>query len=173
MSEEVSPNTPADVYNSAQHESAQSSSASGNDMNHVQPGTGYLAPYAAMAGSAPSAGGPMPEGRKDKRAHHTALERKRRDHIKDKFAVLHKEVPGLLENDKVSRSNILTKATDYIVDLSKRNEEYHEEVERLKRQNLVLQQQIDQLEAGKVSGQSEASSDNVNSASEPVKREDH
>ncbi|KNC81169.1 hypothetical protein SARC_06504 [Sphaeroforma arctica JP610] len=98
-------------------------------------------------------GGPVPvELRKDKRAHHTALERKRRDHIKDKFAVLHKEVPGLQENDKVSRSNILTKATDYIIDLSKKNDEYHDEVERLRRQNLILQQQIDSLETGKIQG---------------------
>jgi hypothetical protein len=37
----------------------------------------------------------------DKRAHHNALERKRRDHIKDSFTVLRDSVPSL-NGEKVS-----------------------------------------------------------------------
>eukprot|EP00123_Amoebidium_parasiticum_P022942 comp9825_c0_seq1/m.4778 comp9825_c0_seq1/g.4778 ORF comp9825_c0_seq1/g.4778 comp9825_c0_seq1/m.4778 type:complete len:121 (-) comp9825_c0_seq1:714-1076(-) len=84
--------------------------------------------------------------RKDKRAHHTALERKRRDHIKDKFAVLHAEVPGLAQQDKASRSLILSKATEYIQQMTHANDQVMAEVDDLKRQNAMLHEQIRQLE---------------------------
>lgn len=42
----------------------------------------------------------------DKRAHHNALERKRRDHIKDSFHGLRDSVPSL-QGEKVSRKKIL------------------------------------------------------------------
>jgi len=38
----------------------------------------------------------------DKRAHHNALERKRRDHIKDSFCKLRDAIPSL-QGDKLSR----------------------------------------------------------------------
>jgi len=49
----------------------------------------------------------------DKRAHHNALERKRRDHIKDSFSGLRDSIPSL-QGEKASRAQILNKATDYI-----------------------------------------------------------
>eukprot|EP00123_Amoebidium_parasiticum_P009859 comp19751_c0_seq1/m.23592 comp19751_c0_seq1/g.23592 ORF comp19751_c0_seq1/g.23592 comp19751_c0_seq1/m.23592 type:complete len:140 (-) comp19751_c0_seq1:547-966(-) len=85
--------------------------------------------------------------RKDKRAHHTALERKRRDHIKDKFAILHQEIPGISSQDKASRSLILSKATEYIQEMTQANEQVLAEVEELKRQNAMLHEQIRKLEA--------------------------
>ncbi|KAB5540097.1 hypothetical protein PHYPO_G00097420 [Pangasianodon hypophthalmus] len=42
----------------------------------------------------------------DKRAHHNALERKRRDHIKDSFHSLRDSVPAL-QGEKASRAQIL------------------------------------------------------------------
>jgi Max protein len=41
-------------------------------------------------------------GSTDKRAHHNALERKRRDHIKDSFCKLRDAIPSM-QGDKLSR----------------------------------------------------------------------
>ena len=49
----------------------------------------------------------------EKRAHHNALERKRRDHIKDSFSGLRDSIPSL-EGEKSSRAQILHKATEHI-----------------------------------------------------------
>lgn len=43
----------------------------------------------------------------EKRAHHNALERKRRDHIKDSFTSLRESVPAL-QNEKVVCSKIVS-----------------------------------------------------------------
>lgn len=42
----------------------------------------------------------------EKRAHHNALERKRRDHIKDSFTSLRESVPALQGEKAVSFTNI-------------------------------------------------------------------
>ena len=39
----------------------------------------------------------------DKKAHHNALERKRRDHIKESFIELHRCLPTVNKHDRVSR----------------------------------------------------------------------
>lgn len=49
----------------------------------------------------PSPFPPPPPPQADKRAHHNALERKRRDHIKDSFHSLRDSVPSL-QGEKVS-----------------------------------------------------------------------
>ena len=49
----------------------------------------------------------------DKRAHHNALERKRRDHIKESFTGLRDAIPTM-QGDKSSRAQILKKASEYI-----------------------------------------------------------
>ena len=54
----------------------------------------------------------------DKRAHHNALERRRRDHIKDSFHGLRDCIPSLV-GEKVSRAHILNKATEYIRHMQK------------------------------------------------------
>ena len=55
----------------------------------------------------------LPNGM-DKRAHHNALERKRRDHIKDSFTGLRDAIPTMKGGDKSSRAQILKKASEYI-----------------------------------------------------------
>jgi hypothetical protein len=42
-----------------------------------------------------AAGLPPQASKADKRAHHNALERKRRDHIKDSFTVLRDSIPNI------------------------------------------------------------------------------
>lgn len=49
---------------------------------------------------------PIPPSQADKRAHHNALERKRRDHIKDSFHSLRDSVPSL-QGEKVSLWSVL------------------------------------------------------------------
>ncbi|XP_019953168.1 protein max isoform X2 [Limanda limanda] len=98
----------------------------------------------------------------DKRAHHNALERKRRDHIKDSFHSLRDSVPAL-QGEKVgnpqtaSRAQILDKATEYIQYMRRKNHTHQQDIDDLKRQNALLEQQVRALEKVKGSAQLQAS----------------
>ncbi|XP_040267743.1 protein max isoform X1 [Bufo bufo] len=93
-------------------------------------------------------------GSADKRAHHNALERKRRDHIKDSFHSLRDSVPSL-QGEKVtvygqaSRAQILDKATEYIQYMRRKNHTHQQDIDDLKRQNALLEQQVRALEKAK------------------------
>ncbi|KAJ1103604.1 hypothetical protein NDU88_001025 [Pleurodeles waltl] len=95
----------------------------------------------------------------DKRAHHNALERKRRDHIKDSFHSLRDSVPSL-QGEKVSasasRAQILDKATEYIQYMRRKNHTHQQDIDDLKRQNALLEQQVRALEKARSSGQIQA-----------------
>ncbi|XP_015244345.1 protein max isoform X1 [Cyprinodon tularosa] len=112
----------------------------------------------------------------DKRAHHNALERKRRDHIKDSFHSLRDSVPSLqgekswrssdqdLLNDRkhqstkqASRAQILDKATEYIQYMRRKNHTHQQDIDDLKRQNALLEQQVRALEKVKGSTQLQTS----------------
>ncbi|XP_048577140.1 serine/threonine-protein phosphatase 5 [Nematostella vectensis] len=88
----------------------------------------------------------------DKRAHHNALERKRRDHIKDSFSHLRDSIPSL-QGEKASRAQILNKATDYIQFMRRKNHSHQTDIDDLKRQNLILDQQVRALEKARSTGQ--------------------
>ncbi|XP_032821147.1 protein max-like isoform X1 [Petromyzon marinus] len=92
----------------------------------------------------------------DKRAHHNALERKRRDHIKDSFHGLRDSIPAI-QGEKVchraSRALILNKATDYIQHMKRRNNSHQQDIDDLKKQNSLLEQQVRALEKARVSKQ--------------------
>ncbi|XP_027130673.1 protein max-like isoform X1 [Larimichthys crocea] len=99
----------------------------------------------------------------DKRAHHNALERKRRDHIKDSFHGLRDSVPALQgeklshltigqrENSvkQASRAQILDKATEYIQYMRRKNHTHQQDIDDLKKQNALLEQQVRALEKAK------------------------
>lgn len=88
----------------------------------------------------------------EKRAHHNALERKRRDHIKDSFTSLRESVPAL-QNEKVaSRAQILKKAAEYIQFMRRKNNSHMQDIEDLKRQNNLLESQIRALEKARQTG---------------------
>ncbi|XP_034018171.1 protein max isoform X2 [Thalassophryne amazonica] len=82
----------------------------------------------------------------DKRAHHNALERKRRDHIKDSFHSLRDSVPALQgekqSTKQASRAQILDKATEYIQYMRRKNHTHQQDIDDLKRQNALLEQQV-------------------------------
>ncbi|XP_054571960.1 protein max isoform X1 [Eptesicus fuscus] len=90
----------------------------------------------------------------DKRAHHNALERKRRDHIKDSFHSLRDSVPSLQgEKQQASRAQILDKATEYIQYMRRKNHTHQQDIDDLKRQNALLEQQVRALEKARSSAQ--------------------
>ena len=94
----------------------------------------------------------------EKRAHHNALERKRRDHIKDSFSSLRDSVPALQgekvnNSTKVSRAQILKKAAEYIQFIRRKNQSHQSDIDDLKKQNSTLEQQIRALEKARNTGQ--------------------
>ncbi|XP_035472689.1 protein max isoform X11 [Scophthalmus maximus] len=98
----------------------------------------------------------------DKRAHHNALERKRRDHIKDSFHSLRDSVPALQgekqSTKQASRAQILDKATEYIQYMRRKNHTHQQDIDDLRRQNALLEQQaVRALEKVKGSAQLQAS----------------
>ncbi|XP_029937796.1 protein max-like isoform X2 [Myripristis murdjan] len=92
----------------------------------------------------------------DKRAHHNALERKRRDHIKDSFHSLRDSVPSL-QGEKASRAQILDKATEYIQYMRRKNHTHQQDIDDLKKQNALLEQQVRALEKAKGNTQLQSS----------------
>lgn len=105
----------------------------------------------------------MPHGshsQAEKRAHHNALERKRRDHIKDSFTSLREAVPSL-QGEKVdslkthpnwlkligsaifqaSRAQILKKAAEYIQSMRRKQHSQIKDIEDLRRQNSIIESQ--------------------------------
>jgi Max protein len=85
-----------------------------------------------------------------KRAHHNALERKRRDHIKDSFHTLRDAIPNIKgEKVSTSRAQILKAATDYIKIMRTRNIEYQMDIDLIKKTNNDIENQIRQLEKTK------------------------
>ncbi|KAG7274298.1 hypothetical protein CRUP_023993 [Coryphaenoides rupestris] len=104
----------------------------------------------------------------DKRAHHNALERKRRDHIKDSFHSLRDSVPALQgEKSSVkqaSRAQILDKATEYIQYMRRKNQTHQQDIDDLKKQNAVLEQQVRALEKAKGNNQLQANSHSSDSS---------
>ncbi|XP_055496749.1 protein max isoform X2 [Leucoraja erinacea] len=121
----------------------------------------------------------------DKRAHHNALERKRRDHIKDSFHSLRDSVPSLqgekgggalglslvlvgqaaprsrgrapgLQAGGASRAQILDKATEYIQYMRRKNHTHQQDIDDLKRQNTLLEQQVRALEKARAAAQLQA-----------------
>ncbi|CAF3904062.1 unnamed protein product [Rotaria magnacalcarata] len=88
----------------------------------------------------------------EKRAHHNALERKRRDHIKGSFSDLRDVIPSL-KGEKASRAHVLKAATDYIRNMKTKTQHHQKTIEELKRQNAIVELQIRLLERVKETGQ--------------------
>ncbi|XP_011157138.1 protein max [Solenopsis invicta] len=82
----------------------------------------------------------------EKRAHHNALERKRRDHIKDSFSSLRDVVPALQGEKVASRAQILKKAAEYINFMRRKTGAHQQDIDDLRRQNDLLEAQIRSLE---------------------------
>ncbi|CAF0734150.1 unnamed protein product [Adineta steineri] len=88
----------------------------------------------------------------EKRAHHNALERKRRDHIKGSFSDLRDVIPSL-KGEKASRAHVLKAATDFIRNMKTKNQQHQKSIEELKRHNASIELQTRLLERVKETGQ--------------------
>lgn len=77
----------------------------------------------------------------NKRDHHNALERRRRDLIKDSFSKLRDVVPSL-SGEKASRAQILKKAAEYIQTMRKKNQTNQADIDELGRLNKMLEDQM-------------------------------
>jgi len=86
----------------------------------------------------------------NKRALHNAMERKRRDSIKDSFKGLQDCIPTL-KGDKTSRAQVLKKTGDYISQMQLKISKHQSEINDLKEQNSQLEAQIRALEKAKSS----------------------
>jgi len=87
----------------------------------------------------------------NKRALHNAMERKRRDSIKDSFRGLQDCIPTL-RGDKTSRAQVLKKTGEYITHMQRKINDHHGEIKDLKTQNSQLESQIRALEKAKATG---------------------
>ncbi|XP_022218301.1 protein max [Drosophila obscura] len=83
----------------------------------------------------------------EKRAHHNALERRRRDHIKESFTNLREAVPTL-KGEKASRAQILKRTTECIQTMRKKINDNQKDIDEIKKQNIQLDQQIRAMEGG-------------------------
>jgi len=92
----------------------------------------------------------MSGGVDNKRALHNAMERKRRDSIKDSFRGLQDCIPTL-RGDKTSRAQVLKKAGDYISSMQNKVAKHQTEIEDLKKQNAQIESQIRAMEKTKSS----------------------
>lgn len=77
----------------------------------------------------------------NKRDHHNALERRRRDLIKDSFCKLRDVVPSL-QGEKASRAQILKKAAEYIQEMRKKNQTNQADIDELSKLNKMLEDQM-------------------------------
>jgi len=84
----------------------------------------------------------------NKRALHNAMERKRRDSIKDSFRGLQDCIPTL-RGDKTSRAQVLKKTGDYISSMQQKIAKHQSEINELKNQNTELESQIRAMEKKK------------------------
>ncbi|KAK0178684.1 hypothetical protein PV327_007553 [Microctonus hyperodae] len=82
----------------------------------------------------------------EKRAHHNALERKRRDHIKDSFSNLRDTVIALKGEKVASRVQILKRAAEYIDEARDKAIKQQENIDSLRRQNFILESELKILE---------------------------
>ena len=85
----------------------------------------------------------------DKRAQHSAFERKRRDHIKASFEELKNAIPTLKAGHNSSRAQILKKASEYIQSKRRLFSHSQTEMKNLKGENNHLEAQIRALERAK------------------------
>ncbi|VVC36542.1 Transcription regulator Myc,Myc-type, basic helix-loop-helix (bHLH) domain [Cinara cedri] len=89
----------------------------------------------------------------EKRAHHNALERKRRDHITNSFSSLRDSVPSCNQGEKFdSRAQVLKKAAEYIQFMRHKNASRQQYINKIKQQNYILESQIRIMEKTKATG---------------------
>ncbi|CAD5224098.1 unnamed protein product [Bursaphelenchus okinawaensis] len=93
------------------------------------------------------------DSKKNARAQHNALERRRRDNIKDMYSSLREAIPNLNESDRASRAQILKKTIDHIQDSKNSHTALEGDVKKLTETNERLKQEIMAKKAALQNGQ--------------------
>ncbi|OAF70357.1 dMax [Intoshia linei] len=82
----------------------------------------------------------------EKRQHHNALERRRRDLIKDNFKMLQMAIPNI-NNQRTSRAEVLQSAYDYMKSLSQKILNHTTDIETLAKGNAEIYRKVKILES--------------------------
>ncbi|KAH7719756.1 Helix-loop-helix DNA-binding domain containing protein [Aphelenchoides avenae] len=88
------------------------------------------------------------DSKKHARAQHNALERRRRDNIKDMYTSLKDEIPNF-SNERASRAQILKKTIEQIDEYNNEVQELDSELKQIEEGNEKLRQQIAELKAAR------------------------
>ncbi len=92
--------------------------------------------------SAGSIGDGMESDEEQKRASHNILERKRRNDLKKSYQALRNNIPELEENQRAPKVTILRKATEFISEMTLKNDNLNRKYEQEKRRELHLLQKL-------------------------------
>jgi len=84
--------------------------------------------------------------KKHARAQHNALERRRRDNIKDMYTSLKDEISNFSNSERASRAHILKKTIEQIEGQKAEVQDLDEEVNQLRKQNAKLLAEIQERE---------------------------
>lgn len=77
-----------------------------------------------------------------KRASHNILERKRRNDLKTSFQTLRSHIPELEDNQRAPKVTILRKATEFIDEITVRNDDLQRQFDQEKRREAQLLQRL-------------------------------
>ena len=91
---------------------------------------------------APSNNDPLNDSKRHARAQHNALERRRRDNIKDMYCSLKDEIPNFSNDRQASRAQILKKAYESIKTGNSEANELEQEIEKIEELNRELRKQV-------------------------------
>ncbi|KAL3985195.1 Helix-loop-helix DNA-binding domain family protein [Acanthocheilonema viteae] len=84
------------------------------------------------------------DSKRHARAQHNALERRRRDNIKDMYGALKDTIPGM-RNERASRAVVLKKSIDLITSQKAELERILTQNRTLEQENVTLQHEIERL----------------------------
>ncbi|KAK6107566.1 Helix-loop-helix DNA-binding domain family protein [Brugia pahangi] len=101
------------------------------------------------------------DSKRHARAQHNALERRRRDNIKDMYGALKDTIPGM-QNERASRAAVLKKSIDLITSKQADLEKILAENQKLEQENNVLEHEIERLKQAVESQTTETVSDDTN-----------
>ncbi|KAI7879524.1 hypothetical protein K492DRAFT_208209 [Lichtheimia hyalospora FSU 10163] len=94
----------------------------------------------------------------DRRSAHNALERQRREHLNARFQELARTLPSLQSVRRPSKSMIVSKSLDYVMQSNTRESRYVSEILDLRRRNEQLRQQAAFIHSYKYPSSSSTSS---------------
>ncbi|EFO21686.1 helix-loop-helix DNA-binding domain-containing protein [Loa loa] len=101
------------------------------------------------------------DSKRHARAQHNALERRRRDNIKDMYGALKDTIPGM-RNERASRAAVLKKSIDLITSKQADLEKILAENQKLEQENDILEHEIERLKQRAESQVTGTASDDAN-----------